>query len=86
MPEVRAFAMQVHNNLLAAHNTFLESRIVQIYQANKRRRPEKGKKDKEHPYDEGQLVYVSTQNLNLPKGRAHKLMPKYVGPFKVLKS
>jgi hypothetical protein len=24
------------------------------------------------------------KNLSLPKGRAHKLAPKYIGPFKIL--
>ena len=32
----------------------------------------------------GDLVYVSTVDLSLPKGRASKLLPKYVGPFKIL--
>lgn len=31
----------------------------------------------------GDLVYLSMKNLNLPKGRAHKLCPKFVGPYKV---
>ena len=30
------------------------------------------------------LVYLSTQNLNLPRGRAKKLGPKFVGPYKIL--
>jgi hypothetical protein len=33
---------------------------------------------------QGDLVYVSTADLSLPKGRATKLLLKYVGPFKVL--
>jgi hypothetical protein len=28
-------------------------------------------------------VYLSTKNLNLPKNRARKLCPKYIGPYKV---
>ena len=32
------------------------------------------------------LVYVSTENLNLPKGRARKLLLKFIGPYKVLKA
>jgi len=32
------------------------------------------------------LVYLLTRNLNLPKGRARKLCPKYVGPYKVLQA
>ena len=34
----------------------------------------------------GDKVYLSTQNLNLPKGRARKLMLKFIGPYKVTKS
>ena len=33
----------------------------------------------------GDLAYLSTKNLNLPKGRAKKLLPNYVGPYKILK-
>ena len=29
---------------------------------------------------------MSTVNLNLPKGRARKLCPKYIGPYKVLEA
>jgi hypothetical protein len=32
----------------------------------------------------GDFVYLSAQNLSLPKGRARKLAPKFVGPFKIL--
>ena len=31
-------------------------------------------------------MYLSTQNLTLPKGRARKLVPKYIGPYKVVKA
>ena len=34
----------------------------------------------------GNKVYLSTQNLNLPKSRARKLMPKFIGPYKVTDS
>jgi hypothetical protein len=33
---------------------------------------------------QGDLIYVSTADLSLPKGRAMKLLLKYVSPFKVL--
>lgn len=32
----------------------------------------------------GDLVYLSTQNLKLPKFRSCKLSPKYVVPYKIL--
>ena len=31
------------------------------------------------------MVYLLTKNLALPKHRALKLMPKFIGPYKVLK-
>lgn len=32
----------------------------------------------------GDLVYLSTENLNLLKERANKLCFKFIGPYKVL--
>ena len=32
------------------------------------------------------LVYLLTKNLTLPKHRAQKLMPKFIGPYKILKA
>ena len=37
-------------------------------------------------YQINDLVYLSTKNLALPKHRAQKLMPKFIGPYKVLKA
>ena len=37
-------------------------------------------------YHVGDHVYLSTQNLTLPKGRARKLVPKYIRPYKVVKA
>ena len=34
-------------------------------------------------YKVGDLVYLSTKNLSLPKGRVRKLAPKYLGPFTI---
>ena len=36
-------------------------------------------------YQINDLVYLSTKNLALPKHRGWKLMPKFIGPYKVLK-
>ena len=36
-------------------------------------------------YQINDLVYLSTKNLALSKHRAQKLMPKFIGPYKVLK-
>ena len=67
------------NNLKIAHDAIIESRVMQTQQANKRRRPE-------GPIAEGDKVYLSTENLSLPKSRTRKLMPKYIGPYRVTKS
>jgi hypothetical protein len=31
-------------------------------------------------------VLLLTENLNLPKGHTHKLCPKYIGPYKILRA
>jgi hypothetical protein len=59
-----------------AHDAILESQVTQAYHANKRRRHEM-------PFAIGDKAYLSTENLNLPKGRSRKLMPKFVGPYEV---
>jgi hypothetical protein len=76
-PGVREFADQVMNNLAQAHDALIESRVNQAYHANSKRR-------EGDIFEVDDLVYLSTENLNLPKGRARKLLPKYIGPYKVL--
>jgi hypothetical protein len=48
--------------------------VVQASKANERHREEPTLK-------KGNLVYLSTKNLNLPKGRARKLCPRFIGPY-----
>lgn len=74
---VREFAQQARTNLSMAHDAIIESRVNQTYQANKRRKEDPAQ------FQTGTLVYLSTQNLSLPKGRARKLLPKYIGPYKI---
>ena len=62
-----------------AHDAILEHRIGQTHYSNKRHQP--GVK-----YQINDLVYLSTKNLTLPKHRAQKLMPKFIGPYKILKA
>jgi len=78
-PGVKRFVTQALSNLEMAHDAILESRVTQTYQANRRRRPEM-------PFAVGDKAYLSTENLNLPKGRSRKLMPKFIGPYEVTKS
>ena len=76
-PAVRVFARQRRLALISAHDSILEARVKQVRAANRRRRPE--------PFKEGDLAYVSMKNLTFEKGLARKLIPKYIGPYKLLK-
>ncbi|KAG6805747.1 hypothetical protein H0H92_014169, partial [Tricholoma furcatifolium] len=67
---IRDFARQALMNLASAHDSIIEARVFQTRNANKRR-------GEEPALQKGSLVYLSTENLNLPKGRARKLCPKW---------
>ena len=66
-------------NLIDVHDAILEHRVMQTHYSNKHQRPGV-------IYHENDMVYLSTKNLALPKGRARKLMPRFLGPYKVLKA
>ncbi|QRV96035.1 Pol polyprotein/retrotransposon [Ceratobasidium sp. AG-Ba] len=74
-PGVREHVERIKSAIMTAHDAIIDARAKMIKQANKHRRPATIK--------EGDLVYVSTQNMRLPKGQARKLAPKYVGPYPV---
>jgi hypothetical protein len=71
---IQAFGVQAMQSLFDAHNTIIELHIFQIHQANKQQGPEP-------TIEVNSMVYLSTKNLNLPKGHATKLLPKFVGPY-----
>lgn len=75
-PGVRDFFNKAISNLVEAHDTIIESRVNQAYYTNRRRR-------EELPYKKGDKVFLSTENLTLPKSRARKLMPKYIGSYPI---
>jgi len=77
-PGVKQFVNLAIDNLEKAHDAIIESRVTQTHQANKRRR-------EEPPIAVGDKMYLSTENLALPKGRSRKLMPKFIGPYPVTK-
>ena len=60
-----------------AYDSVIHHRVFQKVQANKRCR-------KEADIKVGDKVYLATKDLSLPKGRASKLLPKYIGPYLVL--
>jgi len=76
-PGVTDFVEKAKRYLAEAHDSIIESRVVQTFHANKRR-------SNATPYEMGDKVYLSTENLSLPKGRAKKLMPKYIGPYAII--
>ena len=76
---VKKFTQQAVWNLLDAHDAILEHRIDQTHYSNKCCKPS-------IEYQINDLVYLSTKNLALPKHRAQKLMPKFIGPYKILKA
>ena len=72
-PGVQKFAKQMKLAIMRAHDSIIASHIENTIQANKKRSLAN--------YKEGDLVYLSTKNISLPKGLARKLAPKYLGPF-----
>ena len=76
---VKQFTLQAKWDLMAAHDVIIVNRIQQKFHANKKRCAS-------DQYHVGDYVYLSTQNLTLPKGRVRKLVPKYIGAYKVVKS
>lgn len=76
-PGVRVFAQRMKDAVMAAHDAIIAARVKQTRHANKHRKPA--------PFEKGDLAYLSTKNLTLPKGRARKLVPKFIGPYKILR-
>ena len=77
-PGVRKFAQDMKLAVMMAHDSVIEARVKQTVQANRKRAVAS--------HVDGDLVYLSTKNIKPPKGRARKLMPKYLGPFKILRT
>lgn len=84
LPGVQQFAEKAVDNLIQAHDAIIDSRVHQTYHANKKRRHEDRHKGADKPLQKGELVYLSTENLSLPTKRARKLVPKYIGPYRII--
>ena len=76
-PGVTEFTAWIKHALISAHDSILTAQIKQIRNANYKRQLSK--------FTKGDLVYLSTENMSIKKGRARKLTPKYIGPYKILK-
>jgi hypothetical protein len=74
---VKAFARNILDAQQQAHDAILTARVKQTVAANRKRQLA--------TFAENDLVYLSTQNITLPKGKSRKLSPKFIGPFKILK-
>jgi hypothetical protein len=59
---------------MEAHDAILEHRVDRTFHANRKCR-------ESEIYAVDDRVYLSMQNLTLPKGRARKLVPRYIGPY-----
>ena len=82
LPGVREFADRIVDSLREAHDAIIASRVEQTHYANTKRRPDDLAGEDE--FIVGKKAYLSTENLALPKGRARKLMPKYIGPYEIV--
>ena len=76
-PSVRDFAIQKKMALMAAHNSIISARVKQMQDANRKRQSV--------PFKTGDLTYLSSKNISFQKGLARKLLPKFLGPYKILK-
>ncbi|KAF8322940.1 uncharacterized protein EI90DRAFT_2936129 [Cantharellus anzutake] len=78
-PGVNDFAQKAKENLMAAHDMIIHNHTAQTIQANKKRHLNL-------PLRKGEFAYLSMDKLNLPKGRAGKLKPLYIGPYEILET
>jgi hypothetical protein len=76
---IKEFAKQALQNLADAHDTIIGAWVFQTHHTNNCR-------TNELKIAKGDLVFLSTKNLNLPSGRTHKLCPKFIGPYKILQT
>ena len=61
---------------MSAHNSILAVRVIQTRDTNKKRQY--------LTFKMGDLAYLSSKNVSFPKGLACKLIPKYLGPYKII--
>jgi hypothetical protein len=78
-PGIKQFVQEITNTLDKTFDRLLVQRTRQAIKANRHRREGQS-------FKEGDLVLLSTENLNMPKGRAHKLCLRYIGPYRIIKA
>ncbi|SCZ88001.1 BZ3501_MvSof-1269-A2-R1_Chr10-2g02392 [Microbotryum saponariae] len=72
-----AFARIRQLRNLDVTDAIIGARLNQSHQANKHRRPD------DPAFRTGSYVYLSTKNLAVPDGMKSKLLPRYIGPFRI---
>ena len=79
VPAVNDWLDNLNKSKEVAHSAIFKANETMARYANKKRRP--------HTFVVGDQVYLSTKNL-VPEGftGARKLMPKFCGPFKILRA
>ena len=76
-PNVCVFAQKKKLVIMSAHDSIIAARVKQTRDVNRKRQ--------EIAFGENDLVYLSVKNITFPKGLARKLIPKYIGPYKIIK-
>jgi len=76
-PSVRNFALNKKFAIMSTHDSIISARVKQTRDANCKRQIA--------PFKENNLVYISSKNISFPKGLARKLIPKYIGPYRIKK-
>eukprot|EP00983_Pelagomonas_calceolata_P006890 224375-Pelagomonas_calceolata.AAC.1 len=75
VPEAHEFVQGIEDAVERAKRALLSAQDRMVSRANARR--------KEVHYEPGELVLLSTKNLNQPGPGIRKLKPSYIGPFEV---
>jgi hypothetical protein len=78
-PGIKQFIQEITNTLDKTFDRLLIQRTCQAIKANCHHREGQS-------FKEGDLMLLSTENLNMPKGRARKLCPRYIGPYRIIKA
>ncbi|KAF7348752.1 Retrovirus-related Pol polyprotein from transposon 17.6 [Mycena venus] len=74
---VANFALQRRLAIMSAHDSMIAARVKQTRNANRKRQAA--------PFENGDLVYLSSKNVTFEKGLARKLIPKYIGPYAIIR-
>ena len=70
---VRTFTQRMKLAVMQAHDSIIAACVKQVRNANRKRQ--------QAPFENGDLVYISTKNISLPRGLALKLALKFIGPY-----